>query len=68
MKYKVELYSPHYDILSGVVFDNKYEAFIHIGEVLTRYTTVIEVAIEKIYSREDNKKLALIIYRLYERK
>lgn len=67
MQYKVELYSRHYQLLSGVVFDDKREAALHIMRIITDSKVLITVAVEKIYSTINDKKvLTLRIYRLYE--
>lgn len=66
MEYKVELYSKYYQILSGVVFDDKHQTALHVLRIVTDSKVRITIAVEKIYSKEDNKRLVLIIYRLYE--
>lgn len=66
MEYKVELYSKYYQILSGVTFDDKHQTALHILRIITNSKVPIQIAVEKIYSKEDNKKISLIIYRLYE--
>lgn len=52
MQYKVELYSRHYQLLSGVVFDDKRETALHIMGIITDSKVRITVAVEKKYIQE----------------